>query len=144
MQRSEGLIHILTGDGNGKTTSAIGIAVRAAGIGMKVALIQFLKGGLSSEIAPLEKLGVTVVSGTKHCPRQREHAAQLKEKGFESAYLKNLVVARVNPLRFVKGAGGEFDVVIGKMLEGAKKFDVGAVKKEDKARMGGAPAEPEE
>jgi len=57
MQRKEGLIHVLTGDGNGKTTSAIGIAVRAAGRGMRVAFIQFLKGGLSSEIAPLQKLG---------------------------------------------------------------------------------------
>jgi len=81
MARKEGLVHVLTGDGNGKTTSAIGIAVRAASRGMKVAFIQFLKGGLSSEVPSLEKLGVTVVSGTKHCPRQREHAAQLKEKG---------------------------------------------------------------
>ena len=70
--------------------------------------------------------------------------AQLKEKGFESAYLKNFVVARLNPLRFQKGAVGDFDDVVGKMTESAKKFDVAAVKKEDMARMGGAPAELEE
>jgi cob(I)alamin adenosyltransferase len=81
-QRKTGLVHVLTGDGNGKTTSAIGIAVRAAGRGLAVAFVQFLKGGLSSEIAPLQKLGVLVVSGTKHCERQLEHAKQLHEKGF--------------------------------------------------------------
>jgi cob(I)alamin adenosyltransferase len=81
-QRKTGLVHVLTGDGNGKTTSAIGIAVRAAGRGLSVAFVQFLKGGLSSEIPPLEKLGVAVVSGTKHCERQGEHVEQLHEKGF--------------------------------------------------------------
>ena len=81
MARKNGLVHVLTGDGNGKTTSAIGIAVRAASRGMKVAFIQFLKSGLSSELPSLEKLGVTVVSRTKHCPRQKEHEAMLLEKG---------------------------------------------------------------
>ncbi len=82
MQRKEGLVHILTGDGNGKTTSAAGIAARAAGRGLKVAFIQFLKGGLSGEIASLEKLGITVVTKTKFCPKQPEHERQLSEKGF--------------------------------------------------------------
>ncbi|MEM2138061.1 MAG: cob(I)yrinic acid a,c-diamide adenosyltransferase [Candidatus Anstonellaceae archaeon] len=82
MQRKEGLVHILTGDGNGKTTSAVGIAVRAAGRGLRVAFIQFLKGGLSGELASLEKLGVTVISKTKHCPNQAAHERQLSEKGF--------------------------------------------------------------
>ncbi len=81
-QRKTGLVHVLTGDGNGKTTSAIGIAVRAVGRGMNVAFIQFLKGGLSSEIPSLQKLGVNVESNTKHCDRHSEHSAQLAEKGF--------------------------------------------------------------
>lgn len=41
---SKGLIHIYTGDGKGKTTAALGLAMRAAGQGMKVTFIQFLKG----------------------------------------------------------------------------------------------------
>lgn len=41
---SEGLIHVYTGDGKGKTTAALGLAMRAAGQGMKIAFIQFIKG----------------------------------------------------------------------------------------------------
>jgi len=41
----QGKIHIYTGDGKGKTTSALGIALRSAGWGMKVLLVQFLKAG---------------------------------------------------------------------------------------------------
>lgn len=81
MQRKNGLVHVLTGDGNGKTTSAVGIMCRAASRGMKVAFIQFLKGGLSSEIPSLQKLGVEVVTRTKYCPKQAIHESQLAEKG---------------------------------------------------------------
>jgi len=41
---SKGLIHVYTGDGKGKTTAALGLAMRAAGQGMKIAFIQFIKG----------------------------------------------------------------------------------------------------
>lgn len=52
---SKGLIHIYCGEGKGKTTSAVGLAVRALGSGMKVCIIQFLKSG-SSEINVLKSL----------------------------------------------------------------------------------------
>ena len=42
---SLGLIHIITGDGKGKTTSALGMALRAAGHGYNVLIIQFMKNG---------------------------------------------------------------------------------------------------
>ncbi len=58
-----GLVHLYTGDGKGKTTAAVGLCVRAAGRGLRVVFVQFLKNGQSGELAPLRSLGVNVRSG---------------------------------------------------------------------------------
>jgi len=42
----KGLVLVITGEGKGKTTSCLGMAVRAVGYGMKVLMIQFIKGSL--------------------------------------------------------------------------------------------------
>ncbi|MGL4370083.1 MAG: cob(I)yrinic acid a,c-diamide adenosyltransferase [Spirochaetota bacterium] len=52
---TQGLVQIYTGDGKGKTTAAAGLALRAAGRGLSVVFIQFLKCGASGEILLLEK-----------------------------------------------------------------------------------------
>ncbi len=52
----KGLIHIYTGDGKGKTTSAIGLTIRALSNDMKVVFTQFMKGDNSSELKILKKL----------------------------------------------------------------------------------------
>ena len=52
-----GLIIVLTGDGKGKTTSALGIALRAVGRGMRVVMIRFIKGPMATgEMESLKKL----------------------------------------------------------------------------------------
>mgnify|MGYP001099115567 FL=1 len=51
-----GLIHIYCGGGKGKTTAAVGLAVRCAGRGNKVLLVQFLKSRDSGELYSLAKL----------------------------------------------------------------------------------------
>jgi cob(I)alamin adenosyltransferase len=60
MKLDKGYVHIYTGDGKGKTTAALGLALRAAGAGMKVFIAQFLKGKPSSEFIPLAKLSDSI------------------------------------------------------------------------------------
>jgi cob(I)alamin adenosyltransferase len=53
----KGLVIVFTGDGKGKSTAAIGMAVRAAGHGMRVRIIQFIKGAWrTGEEASLRRL----------------------------------------------------------------------------------------
>jgi len=54
MTLKKSLIHIYTGNGKGKTTAAIGLGVRATGNGLKVHMVQFMKGRRYSEIDALE------------------------------------------------------------------------------------------
>ena len=42
-RKQKGLIIVNTGDGKGKTSAALGVALRASGYGMKVLMIQFFK-----------------------------------------------------------------------------------------------------
>lgn len=51
----QGLVQIYTGDGKGKTTAALGLALRAAGAGLKVFIAQFMKGVVCSEHEAIEK-----------------------------------------------------------------------------------------
>ena len=46
--KPHGLVVVITGNGKGKTTSAMGMVLRASGYGMKVCIIQFMKGDLYS------------------------------------------------------------------------------------------------
>ena len=55
MKLNEGLVQIYFGNGKGKTTAALGTAIRALGSGMKVHLVQFMKSKETGEIKSLEK-----------------------------------------------------------------------------------------
>lgn len=49
-------VHVYTGDGKGKTTAAMGLAVRAAGRDLSVKIVQFLKGRQTGEMFVMQKL----------------------------------------------------------------------------------------
>jgi ParB family transcriptional regulator, chromosome partitioning protein len=70
-----------------------------------------------------------------------EAVQQLKARGLESPYLKAFVLARINPLRFRRGATADPDEIIAQMLASARKFDAGKVKADQVARAGGPPDE---
>lgn len=86
--RRTGIILVITGEGKGKTTSALGIAVRAAGHGMKVTVIQFVKGDMyAGEIDGLRKLepevelyrtgrGFFGIEGDSHSAEEHRRRAQ--------------------------------------------------------------------
>ena len=56
----QGYTHIYTGNGKGKTTAALGMALRAAGNGMQVFVAQFVKGKTYSEVHAVRELLPTV------------------------------------------------------------------------------------
>ena len=58
------MIHIYCGNGKGKTTASIGLAVRYFGAGGKVYFYQFMKNGTSSEVNILKNMGIYVKACT--------------------------------------------------------------------------------
>jgi ParB family chromosome partitioning protein len=69
--------------------------------------------------------------------------ARLKERGLTSPYLRTFVVARINPLRWIKGDAPPAEEVLKTMRERAGKFNVEKVKPQDLASMAGAPPDEE-
>jgi cob(I)alamin adenosyltransferase len=56
MNQRRGIVMLFTGNGKGKTTAALGAAVRAAGYGGEVIVIQFMKGRFYGELASAGKI----------------------------------------------------------------------------------------
>ncbi|MDO4803601.1 MAG: cob(I)yrinic acid a,c-diamide adenosyltransferase [Lachnospiraceae bacterium] len=86
------MIHLYYGDGKGKTTAAMGLALRALGHGMKVVVVQFLKNGKSGELIPLVELGAKVFSGKPQTKffremseAEREEARQVNNENLRKA-----------------------------------------------------------
>ncbi len=67
--------------------------------------------------------------------------AELKQRGFDSPYLRAFVVARVNPVRLQRSADPDFDATLEKMLRAAERFDVSRIRPDQVARSGGPPDE---
>jgi cob(I)alamin adenosyltransferase len=86
----QGYIHLYTGNGKGKTTAAIGLAVRAAGAGLRVYIAQFAKGKKSGEADMLTKLSRRITirrHGARTFIKARPDATdrKLAEKGMQEA-----------------------------------------------------------
>jgi ParB family transcriptional regulator, chromosome partitioning protein len=72
-----------------------------------------------------------------------EAVGKLKEAGLTSPYLKSFVVARVNPLRFMKGEPPPMEELLASMAKKARSMDASKIKATDLARSGGTPDESE-
>ena len=80
----KGYVHIYCGDGKGKTTAAVGLAVRAAGRGKKVLIARFLKTDDSGEVPVLGDIpGITVIP----CKKTFGFYFQMTEEQKEEAAL---------------------------------------------------------
>jgi len=71
----KGFIHIYTGDGKGKTTAAVGLAIRALGAGLEVMVAQLFKSE-TSEKAVLEKLGVKYLQYSSKHPLFKKYSSE--------------------------------------------------------------------
>ena len=108
------MIQIYCGDGKGKTSAAVGAALRAVGRGMRVLFVQFLKDGDSGEIAVLRRLPEITVK-TAPVPFELFTAPSPALKEACAALLGNC-------------AGTDFDMVV--LDEGITALELGALEEE--------------
>ena len=84
-----GYVHVYTGNGKGKTTAALGLALRASGAGMKVCIQQFAKNKNYSEIKALRRIANIKVSqcGNRSFIIGKPACSDIEcaKKGFEEA-----------------------------------------------------------
>ncbi len=79
---TKGYVQIYTGDGKGKTTAALGLALRASGAGLKTIVIQFMKGQHYSELDAVKSFNGLVkieqYGSKKFCkPGDKDYAEHL-------------------------------------------------------------------
>ncbi|BCD61805.1 cob(I)alamin adenosyltransferase [Nitratiruptor sp. YY08-26] len=101
------MIQIYTGDGKGKTTAAVGLAIRAVGARKRVLFMQFMKGMHSSEIVVMQSLGIEVdrewdgkfiIDAPSHeqkamVQRQYIRAKEALQKSYDLIVLDEIIVA---------------------------------------------------
>jgi len=105
----KGLVQVYTGDGKGKTSAAFGLALRAVGRGLKVYVIQFIKGGFDyGELYIVEKIPnlklatfgrgrfITDVPPSKEDSKLAEEALELAKKVVKSGEYDVVVLDEVN------------------------------------------------
>lgn len=91
------MIQVYTGCGKGKTTAALGLALRAAGSGLKVYIGQFVKGSSYGELKALKKIkNIQIEQFGRNCFIRRTPRAkdiELAKKGFEK--IKKIIAKRL-------------------------------------------------
>jgi len=92
-----GLIHVYFGEGVGKTTRAIGLAVRAAGEGLRVAIVQFMKSGKSGEVELIKGLQNILY----YCPGPHPF---ILSKGPQEIHFKHAQNALQKAIEFLESA----------------------------------------
>ena len=76
-----GLVHVITGDGKGKTTSSLGLALRAIGNNLRVHMVQFLKSGFTGELYSSKKLGFEIEQfGVDALKEKQKHLEEFADK----------------------------------------------------------------
>lgn len=99
----EGYVQLYIGDGKGKTTSAIGLAIRALGAGLRVAFLQFFKPDTSSEVKILRQFAPRLLYKNFH--------TNGFVRGKPSEDLQNLITEAYKFLKeLIKDA--KFDIII--------------------------------
>ncbi|MEM1564123.1 MAG: cob(I)yrinic acid a,c-diamide adenosyltransferase [Candidatus Bathyarchaeia archaeon] len=104
-----GLVQVYTGDGKGKTSAAFGLALRAVGRGLKVYIIQFIKGGFDyGELYVIDRLPnitlkafgrgrfVTQQPPSKEDVRLAEEAFKLAEETIKSGEYDLVILDEIN------------------------------------------------
>ena len=80
-KESLGLVHVITGDGKGKTTASLGLALRAIGNNLQVHMIQFLKSGFTGELYSSKKLGFVIEQfGIDALKEKQKHLQEFSDK----------------------------------------------------------------
>ena len=110
-----GCIQVYTGDGKGKTTAAFGLALRAAGAGLRVFIGQFIKGMHYSELDALERFLdlITVRQYGRGCFIRGEPSKEDRDAAVEGLSEVGRVIA-----------SGEYSIVILDEASVAVHFDL--------------------
>ncbi len=110
-----GLLHVYTGEGKGKTTAALGLALRAWGHGLRVCVIQFMKRGEDyGEVMALRRLGVELFQfGSGKLVVKGRHGQEDLDCASRALELSRSILA-----------SGEFDVVVLDEVNMAIFFDL--------------------
>ena len=112
-----GLVHVYTGDGKGKTTASLGLALRAIGNNLRVHMIQFLKSGYTGELYSAEKLGFVIDQfGVDALREKQRHLREFTDKTSKFVFQPDIkekdaaIQGWEHAKKIIKS--GDYDVVI--------------------------------